>query len=321
MTASPDSYALIVAEMQAADWIGYGMVREWADRIAALEASPGCVVVGEIVESEAHGHAISFPKGYDKTIDALPIGTKLLAAAPKPSDTFHGIKLQVDQSLPPDVMELRSGTQTVRASVAPKASGAVRPLSDGAIIAGWEAKADALDNDDTVDWSGQRAAQLRDCANELRSRAELGFAPQADPAPPVAGEVLAWLCMSNDGSAKDATTSLQGRDVYVRMGRTITPLCDARMVAAKDAVIDRQSASLALDRKQMTLLDAELTRAIARAEAAEQRAEAMAGLLRELLELRQASQEGRLTERHELDIVRDAKALLRDGLAGQEGAG
>lgn len=46
---------------------------------------------------------------------------------------------------------------------------------------------------------------------------------------------------------------------------------------------------------------------------AEARAEAAEGLLREMIELRQATQEGRLTERPELDIVRDAKAHLSGG--------
>ena len=45
-------------------------------------------------------------------------------------------------------------------------------LSDAAIVAGWEAKAKVLKADDT--YEGQlRAWQLRDCANELRSRAAL----------------------------------------------------------------------------------------------------------------------------------------------------
>jgi hypothetical protein len=50
--------------------------------------------------------------------------------------------------------------------------------------------------------------------------------------------------------------------------------------------------------------------AIAESEA---RAEGLRKSLAEMIELRQAAQDGRATEKHELDIVRDAKAAIAQG--------
>ena len=90
----------------------------------------------------------------------------------------------------------------------------------------------------------------------------------------------------------------------------------AKLREAKPAV-----AALQAERdQQCTLLAAGVERELnfqLRAERAESALEALrgqvAGLgnsLREMLELREATQAGRLTERHELDIVRDARAAL-----------
>lgn len=62
-----------------------------------------------------------------------------------------------------------------------------KPLTDAALIAGWEAKADCLDSEENDDPLGHVAKTLRDCAQELRSRIELGLAP-SQPAPPAVPE-------------------------------------------------------------------------------------------------------------------------------------
>ena len=56
-----------------------------------------------------------------------------------------------------------------------------------------------------------------------------------------------------------------------------------------------------------TQMHAYAQQAIAESEA---RAEGLRKLLAEMIELRQATQDGRVTDRHELDIVRDAKAAI-----------
>jgi len=55
---------------------------------------------------------------------------------------------------------------------------------------------------------------------------------------------------------------------------------------------------------------AELNRLATRLAESEARAEGLRKLLAEMIELRQATQDGRVTDRHELDIVRDAKAAI-----------
>lgn len=51
----------------------------WADQIAAraIAAAPA---IGEVIESEANGNALTLYGGWSDTLDALPVGTKLYAA-------------------------------------------------------------------------------------------------------------------------------------------------------------------------------------------------------------------------------------------------
>lgn len=65
-------------------------------------------------------------------------------------------------------------------------------LTDAAIIAGWEAKADALERPEHIgDISFGKAWQLRDCAAELRARIEL--APQQPAEAQAQGGGDAWV--------------------------------------------------------------------------------------------------------------------------------
>jgi hypothetical protein len=70
-------------------WRDECLARHWIDRYAAgIDPEPqldrileclGATVIGEVVESEAIGHATKFYKSYDETVDALPIGTLVYA--------------------------------------------------------------------------------------------------------------------------------------------------------------------------------------------------------------------------------------------------
>ena len=135
--------------------------------------------------------------------------------------------------------------------------------------------------------------------------AALATTPQADPAPPVAGEVATRLERIAGGALEH-----EADEVLVRLAAYL--LRDhARMVAEKDAEIDRLLSDFDFYVKQ--------TRA------AEQRAEAMAGLLRHCMRkidlYREANGGQYLGGVEYTDLRRQIDALLRDGLAGQEGAG
>lgn len=72
------------------------------------------------------------------------------------------------------------------ATLAAAAGGRPTWLTDGALIAGWEAKADAYDaedGDEDTDPLCHKSLMLRDCANELRTRIEMA----ALAIPPVEG--------------------------------------------------------------------------------------------------------------------------------------
>ena len=84
-------------------------------------------------------------------------------------------------------------------------------------------------------------------------------------------------------------------------------------VAAKDAEIEALRAELAEARDGWHMANGTADLAMKHRDAAEARAERLAEALREMIELREATQRGEVhPTRHELDIVKDARALLRE---------
>ena len=94
--------------------------------------------------------------------------------------------------------------------------------------------------------------------------------------------------------------------------------CVAHATAAKDAEIEALRAEIAEARDGWHMANGTADLAMKHRDAAEARAERLAEALREMIELREATQRGEVhPTRNELDIVKDARALLREQEVGK----
>lgn len=103
---TPDEDVRQFVSAETIVWRDEAMASHWIDRYASgiddepqmdriLECAgtrkePVMAEIGVVAESEVSGHVVSFPRGYDETLLALPLGTKIYAATTTSTGTAPG---------------------------------------------------------------------------------------------------------------------------------------------------------------------------------------------------------------------------------------